>query len=365
MGIINYKKDENENTKTELNRINFKFELATKIKIRIGEKKYIEKIIELPYDKIGILYGIEYNKNLFLIYSSKTFTKIKQFEFFFQDAVKTEDNNLVLSYEYNIYYYELIDKEYKLIQEIQYYNKKEKIRCFEDCNYDSIDSIHSLKNGNLIAKIGEEMKIYKKDKGKFIYYKTINFKCNIEEIFEIKPNIIVLFLRERLGDGCLVEGYFHYISFYNIQNDKQNIININIKNIDDYYSIGKPFIKIGNHLIAKYADHLDIYDIEKNMKLINKDDYEIVKIKDQDSYTTEKKLKYEVPFSYFEEELKNNFIIASKRNGQAFVYKYEDKSFKKYQEFPFDLNGARLIKLKNDKIIIYYKDEIKVINVFY
>ena len=356
-----------KNKITELNRTNFKFELATKIQIGIGDSHFIEKIIELPQDKIGILYRREYNKCLFLIYSSKTFTMIKQFKFFFKDAVKTEDNNLVLSNEYNIYYYELIDKEYKLIQEIQCYKKEDKDFYYSRFyrNYKvSIDSIHPLKNGNLIVKNGKEMKIYKKDNGKFIYYKTLKCEYYIQEIFEIKPNIIVLFLIEKLGSGCLVYGYNHYISLYNIQNGEKNMIGkSNQYNGDNDNK--KPFLKIGNHFIAKYADGLDIYDIEQNMKLINEDDYEIIKIEDLCSYIEDKKLKNEIPFRYFKEELKNNFILAEKRDGQAFVYKYEVKSFKECQKFPFDLKYKNIIKLKNDKLIIYYEDEIKVINVFY
>jgi len=251
----------------ELNRTNFKFELITKIKI----ENIIEKIIELPQDKIGILCKFNYIKSLFLIYSSKTFKMIKQFELFFNDAVKTEDNNLVLSNEYNIYYYELIDKEYKLIQEIQCYEKEEENECLGLGGYrrDSIDFIHPLKNGNLIVINGKEMKIYKKDNRKFIYDKTLNCDYYILKIFEIKPNIIVLFSMKRAGSGCCAYGYYYCISLYNIQNGEKNINPKIFRYDDDNNDSKKPFLKIDNHLIAKYADCLDIYDIEQNMKLIN------------------------------------------------------------------------------------------------
>ena len=207
----------------ELNKTNFKFELITKIKIKYSN--FIRKIIELPQDKIGILCKFNYDKSIFLIYSSKTFKMIKQFELFFNDAVKTEDNNLVLSNKYNIYYYELIDKEYKLIQEIQCYEKEEGKKCFGFGGYrrDSIDFIHPLKNGNLIVINGKEMKIYKKDNGKFIYDKTLNCDYYIQKkIFEIKPNIIVLFSMENAGSSCCVETFYYSISLYNIQNGEKN-----------------------------------------------------------------------------------------------------------------------------------------------
>ena len=85
---------------------------------------YIEKIIELPQDKIGILCKIRYEECSFLIYSSKTFKMIKQFDNIFLDVIKMEDNNLVFCNKNNIYIYELIDNEYKLIQTIEYYKKK-------------------------------------------------------------------------------------------------------------------------------------------------------------------------------------------------------------------------------------------------
>ena len=243
---------EGEITKKDLNRINFKFELATIILKRMGYNNFIKKIIELPQDKIGILNSIKYDECLFLIYSSKTFKKIKQFEFHFNDVVKMEDNSLVLSNEYNIYYYELKDNEYKLIQTIQCYeNEKDEyyshpFRYERDPNT-SILSIHALKNGNLIVKSIKQMKLYKKDNGKFLYSKTVNFEYYISTIFEIKPNIIVLFLQERLGSGCVVTGFNYFMSLYDIKNDKKNIIGQRTDYlIDDYYNT-KPFLKIDNN----------------------------------------------------------------------------------------------------------------------
>ena len=75
----------------------FKFDLITKIDI---QQNRINKVLELPHDTIGILNEIKYNKCLFMIYSSKTFTKMKEFDYYFKDAVKTEDDNIVLCDDY-------------------------------------------------------------------------------------------------------------------------------------------------------------------------------------------------------------------------------------------------------------------------
>ena len=209
------------------------------------------------------------------------------------------------------------------------------------------------------------MKIYKKDKGKFLYSKTANVEYYIREIIEIKPNIIVLFLQKRLGSGCIVYEFNYYISLYNIENDEKNLIGQRIDYIDDDYYNTKPFLKINDHLIAKYADYLDIYDIDHNMESINKNDYKIIKSETSFSDKESKILKYEVPFICFKEKLNNNYILATNQEGKSFIYKYEDKSFKECQEFPYHIKDANIIKLKNDKLIINYRNEFKIINLFY
>ena len=111
----------------------FKFDLITKIDFQ-HNYNVIKKVLELPHDTIGILnantFGIlnaiEYDKCLFLIYSSKTFPKVKQFDYYFKDAVKTEDDNLVLCDDHYIYLYKLINNEYVLLQKIECYTKKHK-----------------------------------------------------------------------------------------------------------------------------------------------------------------------------------------------------------------------------------------------
>ena len=198
-----------------------------------------------------------------------------------------------------------------------------------------------------------------------IYDKTLNCDYCIRKIFEIKPNIIVLFSMEKAKSGCCVFGYYYSISLYNIQNGEKNINPKIFRYDDDNNDNEKPFLKIDNHLIAKYADCLDIYDIEQNMKLINEDDYEIIKTRSWYLDEENRKLKYEAPFKLFKEELKNNFILATTNDGESFVYKYENKSFKICQKFPFDLEDENIIKLKNGKLITYNRGEIKVINTFY
>ena len=79
MEEINIKKE--ENTKMDLNKKCFRFELAAKIEGRKkrGQINFTYKVIELPKDRIGVLYFREYKKCKFYIYSSKTFVKITRF----------------------------------------------------------------------------------------------------------------------------------------------------------------------------------------------------------------------------------------------------------------------------------------------
>jgi len=350
MEEINIKKE--ENTKMDLNKKCFRFELAVKIegKKKIGYNNFIHKVIELPKDRIGVLYYIEYKKCLFCIYSSKTFAIITKFQGYYFDVAKMEDNNLILCDKNNIYDYELIDNEYKLLQKIQCYEKIEEKEFYNQYHRNpniEIYFIYPLKSKDLIACSYDEMKIYKKENGKYIYYKTIYGKYFIQEIFEINPNTIVLFMIKALGRGCIIDGYNFCLILYNIQNDENKIL-IERSDYFDNIDSKKHFLKIENHLIVEYSYYLDFFDIEQNMKLINE----------------VKKLKLNIPFYHFMAELKNNFILATKGDGISFVYKYEDKSFKEYQEFPFNLKNIKIIKLKNNKLIIYSKKEIKLINIF-
>jgi len=364
--------ENDENIKMEINKNNFRFELETKIKITNDDEEdepfkgesYIKKVIELSEDKLGILFEIRYNKCLFFIYSSKTFALIQKFENnAIKDAIKMEDNILVLCDEYNIYFYKLINTEYKLNQSIQCYDKEEdlfevrrKHRNPNTCIY----FLYPLKNDDLIVSSYSEMKIYKKKDGEYSIKKELNnVKYCIKNIIEIKPNIIVLFLLEILADGCWLDGYQYYISLYDLQNNKYTILNKNFTNYTEYekYKINH-FLKIDKYLFAKYGNCLDIYDIDQNMKFINETDYKIINERKK-----EKAVKYKIPFEHFKIELINNFILATKKDNKSFVYKYEDKLFKECQEFPFNLKDAGIMKIKNDKIIIYSNDVIKVINI--
>ena len=342
----------------------FKFDLISKI----NNISQIKKALELSHDTIGILNEIRYDVCLFLIYSSKTFTMVKHFDHHFKDAVKTEDDNLVLCDNHYIYLYKLINNEYVLLQKIECFAEEKKVYDFywnEDdiIPNDSIKFIFPLKNNNLIVCSHNEMKIYKNENEQYSYSKTRDMKYYFQEIIEIKPNIIVVYLTKRLGSGCVIRGFNHYISIYNLHNDENKILGQNKSYIrGDDRNKTKNLIIIDKYLIARYGDNLDIYDIEDNMKLINENDYEIKKTMVGEA----KVLKCEMPFRYFKMVLKNNFILTiNSGNSKSFIYKYENKSIKECEEFPFNLDDVGIIKLKNDKLLLYFRNQIIILNVFY
>ena len=271
-----------------------------------------------------------------------------------------EDNILVLCDEYNIIFYKLMNKKYKFMQSIQIYDKEKDL--FEvhrkHINYNTcIYFLYHLKNNDLIVGSHSEMKIYTKKVRYFSLKKELkNVEYYIKNIIEIKPNIIFLFLLEALeNDGIPDEYQYYNISLYDLQNNKYKILNKT-----NYTKYGKyNFLKIDKYLFAKYNNCLDIYDIEQNMKFINETDYKITNEK------KEKALKNKIPFEHFKIEHTNNCFLVAKKDGKSFVYKYEDKIFKEYQEFPFNLKDAGIMKIKNDKLIIYSDNVIKVINIFY
>jgi len=160
--------ENDENIKMKINKNNFRFELETKIKIPNDDEEevfkrgsYIKKVIELSEDKLGILFRLHY-KYFFFIYSSKTFALIQKFEGnVIIDAIKMEDNILVLCDEYNIIFYKLMNKKYKFMQSIQIYNKKKYMfeyhrnhRNYNTCIY----FLYHLKNNDLIVGSYSEMK---------------------------------------------------------------------------------------------------------------------------------------------------------------------------------------------------------------
>ena len=98
------------------------------------------------------------------------------------------------------------------------------------------------------------------------------------------------------------------------------------------------------------------------MKFINETDYKII---NKELKKRIKALKYKIPFKIFKIELINNFILATKNEDKSFVYKYENKLFKECQKFPFNLEENGIMKLKNEKLIIYSNSVIKVVNIFY
>ena len=313
--------ENDENIKMEINKNNFRFELETKIKITNDDEEdepfkgesYIKKVIELSEDKLGILFEIRYNKCLFFIYSSKTFALIQKFENnAIKDAIKMEDNILVLCDEYNIIFYKLMNKEYKFMQAIQIYDKEKYMfeysrnhRNYNTCIY----FLYHLKNDDLIVGSYSEMKIYTKKDRYFSLKKELkNVEYYIKNIIEIKPNIIVLFLLEALENIRIPNEYQYYnISLYDLQNNKYKILNKT-----NYTKYGKyNFLKIDKYLFAKYNNCLDIYDIEQNMKFINETDYKII-----NESKKEKELKYKIPFEHFKIELTNNCFLVAKKDGK-------------------------------------------------
>ena len=354
--IINIQKE--ENIKMKLDKKNFNFELSAVIEINKGYNSYIKKVLELPGDRIGILYQIMYEKCLFYIYSSKIFKRITEFKNDFLDAIRIGDSSLALCDNNNIYLYKLINKEYELIQKIECYKKEEENHSFsKNYSYDTeIKFLYPLINEDLMACSYYDIKLYKKEKGKYLFCKSIVNEYFIKNIIETQPNTLVLFSMKTIGRGCLINGYMNYISLYNLQNDEKKILSENFSFHDGYekYQISR-LQKIDHLLFAIYEGCLDIYDIQQNMKLINESDYIIM-----EGIGLYKRKK--IPFKYFKIWINNNFILAEDWDGKSFLYKYEDKSFKKYEEFPFNLKEAGIMKLKKNKLIIYSNDKIKVIN---
>ena len=191
----------------------------------------------LSKDCIGILF----NNNSLSIYNSNTFKKINEIEYHsFGEIVNfIVLNNLDLVFWTNkdIYFYNLSDKNYVKYQEIDESNQEKKDdesefndfkyfgygrRIRERENYE-INSISQLKNGNLVSCSSYGIKIYSKEKDKYILKSKHKIYKGFKNAIEIELNKLILFSKAHYSGGHCSETYYsHYncnLYVYDIEKD--------------------------------------------------------------------------------------------------------------------------------------------------
>ena len=118
-------------------------------------------------------------------------------------------------------------------------------------------------------------------------------------------------------------------------------------------------IKVILNIIKIY----DVYDLNKNMTLVNHDQNTMIINKDSDfgNYIY-KILKNDIDVIFLCDFFDNLFITKNRRNYvKIYILKYNSIQYK--SNFPFRLGGLNeIIKLKDNSFIMYSKDELLLFN---
>ena len=341
-------------------------------RIKIDKKKYritIKNIHELPYNRIGIL-----TEFYLLIHSLNTFKLINKLEPDLKliisedkkidfcplfDFIVLKNNDLVIWNSKIIFFYSLTTQEYKQYQTINEYNLGENKDKYFDYYYNKyiyVKSIYELSNDKLVSCNSYELKIYyKKNNEYYLESKLITY--DVEKVYEIKPNILILFQKNFLGRKCLSgmgrDVFMNSISIYDIKKEKE----LNLK-IYDFLVDGEGdinFLIKNNYLLTRYGNNVDIFNIDKNMELIkNENDYY-----NFNPYN-KKKLKIEMKISFLCDYYGDLFFVKN-LNGVK-IYKFENEKISFFSDFPFEIKRIKgMIKLKNNLLVMYSEKEIKVL----
>ena len=351
------------------------FQLILKMKF----DNNIISIKELSKDCLGILF----KNDSFSIYNLNTFKKINEIEIicskdkYINNFIVLENLDLIFWTDETIYFYNLSEKNYIKHQEIDEYSQEKKDdenesidyyrRRREKKNY-KINSICQLKNSNLVSCNSFGIKIYSKENDKYILKSKKYTYDGFKNVIEIELNKLILFREAHcFGGHCSMTYYNHYIctlSTYDIEKNILTHLNAFKKSVPFQIS----YFKNDKYLFVRNGDFkFDIYDINQNMKSINSNNeiIETTEVKELYNFFREReynKIKDEMNIRFLCKYSKELFFAAD-MNNDIKLYKFKDKSFEFYQDFPLSNKEiAGMIKLKNNSIIMYSNQNFFVIN---
>ena len=208
----------------------------------------INIIHQLKNNKIGILFDQEYIS----IYSSITFKFIYKLEpkeeklieiigkYYFNliDFLELKNDDLFLWTSRFIIIYKKLKKGYQFLQIINENEQqceqemtkfvKDRFKNKEILDY-NLNSIHELKNGFIVSCNTYGLKFYNKKYDKYIWIKKDKIELEVENLIEIKENVLVLLLKEikDISSRCLISRShtsinYYKIYLYNIKNNDKN-----------------------------------------------------------------------------------------------------------------------------------------------
>ena len=365
------------------------------------EESYISKIYELSNNRIAIIKREEYysEEEELKIYSLNTFKllSIIKFKGISQIIVELKNKDLVRSISSSLEFYKLSGQKYKLFQKIE----EEKI---------NINSILGLMDGNFVSFNTNGIEIYSKEKDK---YKSIS-KIKIEDTamsgYEIEKNKLIIFKKSSESNKSPNSSYednssqlsqnsrYFVVSFFDLVNVEEKILvskefkeNEEIKYDIFNFVKNDKYLFVNFQITKSYHEHWEPDPSYKYGNLNRELDYWEIKYLNVGyiyNLSREKYLECELEIPPIDKRIailcnyNNDLFIAKKGKIEIFdvqncydgegsktlgdenelnLFKYEDKTFKRYRKLPFEIGDFEtIIKLKNNNFIIYSKKEAKL-----
>ena len=364
--------EEEKESKIKLNPLSLQLQLKFNFKCDKNDNLYINedtnKIIilhELSNKNIGILFPFKlgiYSINTFkLICNITPNVNVRNLNLI--NFIELKNNDIIIwSQRTILLFYKLSYKEYKQYQIINEYTLSPYFSYDLYSSY-NINSIYQLKNGLLISCNSYGLYFYYKKDNKYILLSKHEISIEVENIIEIKENVLVLIQRyHEPGRGCIIgnrtPGKYHYsISIYNIETKEEKILNKYSKyKYENFSDSGITYLVKNRYLFIRYIDHFFIYDIKQNMKLINKD-------KENEGGEIIKVLKNEMRINFLCNYFDKFILVRDLFDKKIKIYIFNGESLKYYKDFPFDNKNNGITKLANNDIIMYSSNSFSLLKI--
>ena len=364
--------EEEKESKIKLNPLSLQLQLKFNFKFDKNDNLYINentnKIIilhELSNKNIGILFPFKlgiYSINTFKLICNIT-PNVNVCNLNLINFIELKNNDIIIwSQRTILLFYKLSYKEYKQYQIINEYTLSPYFSYDLYSSY-NINSIYQLKNGLLISCNSYGLYFYYKKDNKYILLSKHEISIEVENIIEIKENVLVLIQRyHEPGRGCIIgnrtPGKYHYsISIYNIETKEEKILNKYSKyKYENFSDSGITYLVKNRYLFIRYIDHFFIYDIKQNMKLINKD-------KENEGGEIIKVLKNEMRINFLCNYFDKFILVRDLFDKKIKIYIFNGESLKYYKDFPFDNKNNGITKLANNDIIMYSSNSFSLLKI--
>ena len=337
---------------------------SLEIILKLNEREQISQILELSNERIAIN-----NKKELKIYSLNTFkliTKIDNNKKTYK-YIELGNKDLARKSGSKIQFFQLSGKEYQLFQTI---DEKEKIRC-----------LIKLKRGSfLLACNYESINIYGKEKNKYKLISKNNSEKDCEDAIEIEDNKVVIFknksetkyhiflydiqkkIKTILMRDYYVSGKYSREYLNMIKNDKYLFVNFGVKNLTSY----------NRNMMMPFGNYpLEPPTIQKVGYVFNLEKENYMKLQYDRFPDKSGEIKAGYPRSN-ESKIDFSLEIISNYNNNILIARYLDNlklcEFKNkifiLKKFPLNIkydDDFKIIKLKNNKFIIYKDNEMLLI----